>query len=183
MALTMALPALVGAQSGARLIVQISPALLEPAEDEPIACTRRRTQESFQIQNQPQGRFATRTGDFAPVVWAVTLVNSGRSLVMEIESGYQPREVSILGARPKEAGRWQENVRVRFLNGGVTQDGQRAVSAPAPLIGAAAPQTSPLDSLDGPKLYLLARELAFRCERGITDPVPLGSIQGQIPPR
>lgn len=183
MALTFGLPSAVHAQSGARLMVEISPALLEPAEDELIACTRRRAQESFQIQNQPQGRFATRTGDFAPVVWAVTMVNSGRSLVMEIESGYQPREVSINGARPKEAGRWQENVRVRFLNGGATQDGQRAVSAPAPVIGAAAPVTSPLDSLDGPKLYALARELAFRCERGIIEPVPLGSIQGQIPPR
>ncbi len=181
--LSMALPASVGAQSGARRMVDISPALLEPAEDEPIACTRRRAQESLQIQNQPQGRFATRTGDFNPVIWAVTLVNSGRSLVMEIESGYHPREVTILGARPKEEGRWQENVRVRFLNGGATQDGQRAVSAPAALIGASAPATSPLDSLDGPKLYALARELAFRCERGITTPVPAGSIQGQIPPR
>lgn len=183
MLLATALPTPVRAQSGARLMVEISPALLEPAEDEPIACTRRRAQESFQIQNQSQGRFATRAVDFNPVVWAVTLVNSGRSLVLEIESGYQPREVTILGARPKAAGRWQENVRVRFLKGGATQDGQRAVSAPAALIGASAPVTSPLDSLDGPKLYALARELAFRCERGIIDPVPLGSIQGQIPPR
>lgn len=165
------------------MILEMSPGLLEPAEDEPIACTRRRAQESFQIQNQPQGRFATRTGDFNSVIWAVTLVTSGRSLVIDIESGYRPREVSILSARPKDEGRWQENVRVRFLNGGATQDGQRAVSAPSALPGGATPATSPLDSLDGPKLYALARELAFRCERGITDPVPLGSIQGQIPPR
>lgn len=165
------------------MLVEISPALLEPAEDEPIACTRRRTQESYQIQNQPQGRFATRTGDFNTVIWAVTLVTSGRSLVIAVESGYQPREVTINGARTQADGRWQENVRVRFLNGGVPQDGQRAVTAPSALTAGAAAATSPLDSLDGPRLYVLARELAFRCERGITTPVPLGSIQGQIPPR
>ncbi len=117
------------------------------------------------------------------MIWAVTLVNTGRSLVIEVESGYHPREVSVLGARPRSEGRWQENVQVRFLNGGATQDGQRAVSAPSALPGGAAPATSPLDSLDGPRLYALARELAFRCERGITTPVPVGSIQGQIPPR
>lgn len=164
-------------------MVEISPGLLEPAEEESIACTRRRSEESFQIQQQAQGRFATRTGNFNTVIWAVTLVNSDRSLVLEVESGYRPREVTILSARPKAEGRWQENVRVRFLNSGVTQDGQRAVSAPSSLPGGASPVTSPLDSLDGPKLYALARELAFRCERGLTEPVPIGSIQGQIPPR
>lgn len=165
------------------MIVEISPRMFEPAEEELIVCTRRRGQEAFQIQREPQGRFAARTGDFNPVIWAVTLVNSSRSIVIEMESGYHPREVTILGARPKDEGGWQENVRVRFLNGGATQDGQRAVSAPSSRPGGAAPATSPLDSLDGPKLYALARELAFRCERGITEPVPLGSIQGQIPPR
>lgn len=181
--LLLALPADLAAQSGARLIVEISPALLEPAEEEPIVCTRRRAQESFQIQNQPMGRFAARTGAFNTVIWAVTLVNSGRSLVLEVESGYRPREVTINGTRPRAAGGWQENVRVRFLNDGATQDGQRAVTAPASPGAAAAPATSPLDSLDGPRLYLLARELAFRCERDIVTPVPIGSIQGQIPPR
>ncbi len=181
--LTATIPSSAAGQSGARLLVDISPGLLEPAEEELIACTRRRGQEAFQIQREPQGRFGSRTGEFNTVVWAVTLVNSGRSIVIEVESGYHPREVTILGTRPTEGGRWQESVRVRFLNGGATQDGQRAVSAPSSRLGAGAPATSPLDSLDGPSLYALARELAFRCERGITEPVPIGSIQGQIPPR
>lgn len=171
------------AQSGARLLIEISPTLLAPAEDEPIACTRRRAQESFQIQRQPQGQFAARTGEFNTTIWAVTLVNSGRSLVIDLESSYRPREVTIMNSRSKADGRWQENVRVRFFNGGVVQDGQRAVSAPSMRPGGAEPATSPLDTLDGPQVYALARELAFRCERGIIEPVPLGSIQGQIPPR
>lgn len=181
--LTVTFPSSLAAQSGARMLVEISPGLLAPAEDEPIACTRRRSQESFQIQQQPEGRFATRTGNFNTVIWAVTLVNTDRSLVIEIESGYRPREVTVLSAQTNAEGRWQENVRVRFLNSGSIQDGHRAVSAPLSLPGSATPATSPLDSLDGPKLYALARELAFRCERGITEPVPAGSIQGQIPPR
>jgi hypothetical protein len=32
-------------------------------------------------------------------------------------------------------------------------------------------------------VYALARELAFRCDRGFFDAMPLGSIQPQIPPR
>lgn len=179
--LAIAAPRLAG-QSGARLLVEISPALLEPAEAEAIVCTRRVAQDDFQIQRQPMGRFTPRTGEYNPSTWAVTLVNSGRHLVIDLETAYRPREVIILGARSKEDGQWQENVRVRFLNGGITQDGLRAVSAPSPMPGGAAPATSPLDTLDGPKLYALARELAFRCERRITMPVPLGSIQGQIPP-
>lgn len=182
MFLAAAIPSRADAQSGARLLVEISPGLLEPAEEELIACTRRRDQEDFHIQREPQGRFAARTGDFNLVVWAVTLVNSGRSLVIEMESGYHPRDVTILSARPEGRGRWQENVRVRFLNGGETRDGQRAITAPSTRAGGAAPATSPLDSLDGPRLYALARELGFRCEHGIVEPVPVGSIQGQIPP-
>jgi len=183
MCFALALPARADAQSGARLIVEISPTLLAPAEDEPIACTRRRAQEDLQVQRQPMGRYAARTGEFNPTIWAVTLVNSGRSIVIEAESSYRPREVTIIAARARRDGRLQENVRVRFLNGGVVQDGQRAVSAPSAMPGGATPVTSPLDSLDGPQLYTLARELLFRCERGIATPVPIGSIQGQIPPR
>lgn len=175
-------PAPLTAQSGARALVPISPALFAPAEDESIACSRQRAQEELQVQRQPMGRFAARTGEFNPTLWAVTLANSGRSIVIDAESSYRPREVRIGAARSRRDGRVQEHVRVRFLNGGVVQDGQREASAPSAMPGGAAPLTSPLDSLDGPQLYALARELLFRCERGITMPVPLGSIQGQIPP-
>lgn len=170
------------AQSGARRMVEISPILLTPAEDEPISCSRRRAQEELQVQRQPMGRFAPRTGEINPTLWAVTLVNSGRSLVIDAETAYRPREVSVALSRSRRDGRLQEHVRVRFLNGGVVQDGERAVSAPSAMPGGAPPLTSPLDSLDGPQLYALARELLFRCERGIVTPVPIGSIQGQIPP-
>jgi hypothetical protein len=177
------LPGSLPAQSGARLLVPISPELLVPAEGELLACTRRGSADQFQVQRQPQGRYAPRTGETAPVTWAVTLVNSGRSLIIRMESGYRPREVVILNERPGANGAVQENVRVRFLTDGTVQDGHRAATPPSRDPGPATPLTSPLDSLDGPQLYALARELAFRCERGIFDPVPLGSIQGQIPPR
>ncbi len=170
------------AQSGARRLVEISPVLLAPAEDEPISCVRRRAQEDFQVQRQPSGRIASRAGEISPTTWAVTLVNSGRSLVIDAETSYRPREVRVALSRPRREGRLQEQVRIRFLNGGVVQDGERAVSAPSARPGGAPPLTSPLDSLDGAQLYALARELLFRCERSIVMPVPRGSIQGQIPP-
>lgn len=177
------LPGAMPAQSGARVLVSLSPELLVPAEGELIACTRRGSADQFRVQRQPQGRFAPRTGETAPVTWAVRLVNSGRSLTIQMESGYRPREVVILNERPRADGGVQENVRVRFLTDGTVQDGHRAVTPPRRDPGPATPLSSPLDTLDGPQLYALARELAFRCERGILDPVPLGSIQGQIPPR
>lgn len=178
-----ALPAALSAQSGARVLVSISPELLVPAEGELIACARRGATDQFRVQNQPMGRFAPRTGETAPVTWAVTLVNSGRSLTILTESGYRPREVAILNERPRGDGGVQENVRVRFGTDGSVQGGHRAVTPPRRDPGPATPLSSPLDTLDGPQLYALARELTFRCERGILEPVPLGSIQGQIPPR
>lgn len=171
--LTLCAPALT-AQGGARVLVPISPELLLPAEEEPIVCTRQSAQDALRVQNQPMGRFAPRTGDTAPVTWAVSMGRSGRTITIVVNSGYRPREVSILGA--------QQNVRVRYFTDGSTQDGHRAVTPLVREAGPATPVTSVLDSLDGPQLYELARELAFRCDRGITDPVPVGNIQGRIPP-
>ena len=173
LSLMLVAPAL-AAQGGARVLVPISPELLLPAEEEPIVCTRQFSQDALRVQNQPMGRFAPRTGDTAPVTWAVTMGRSGRTITIVSHSGYRPREVSILGP--------QQNVRVRYFADGSTQDGQRAVTPLTREAGPATPVTSALDSLDGPRLYELARELVFRCDRGITDPVPAGNIQGRIPP-
>lgn len=171
--LALSAPAL-AAQSGTRVLVPISPELFLPAEEEPISCTRRFAQDAQRVQNQPMGRFAARTGEAAPVTWAVTMVNTGRTITIVANSGYRPRSVSILGN--------QENVQVRFLTDGTPQDGQRALTPRASEPGPATPLTSELDSLDAPQLYALARELVFRCERGIIEPVPAGNIQGRIPP-
>ena len=170
----LAAPAL-SAQSGATLLVPISPTLLLPAEEEAISCTRRNVQDAMRVQRQPMGRFAAPTGDFNPVTWQVTMVPSGRTITIVTMTGYQPREVSILGT--------MENVQMRFFADGSLQDGKRVITPPAREPGPATPVSSGLDSLDAPQLYALARELLFRCDRGIFDPVPTGNIQGRIPPR
>ncbi len=167
-------PAL-AAQGGVRALVPISPELLLPAEEEAISCRRQASQDDLRVQNQPMGRFAARTGDATPVTWAVTMVTTGRSITIVSTTGYRPREVSILGT--------QENIRMRFFADGTVQDGHRAVTPRGKEAGPATPVTSATDSLDGPQLYALARELVYRCERGIVEPVPAGNIQGRIPPR
>lgn len=171
---TLAAPAL-AAQSGTSALVPISPELLLPAEEEPISCRRHTAQDALRVQNQPMGRFAARTGETAPVTWSVAMGTTGRSITIVATSGYRPREVSILGT--------QQNVRVRYFADGSLQDGQRAVTPRAREAGPATVVTSALDSLDAPRLYELARELVFRCERGLFDPLPAGNIQGRIPPR
>jgi hypothetical protein len=163
------------AQSGATMLVPISPGLLLPAEDEAISCTRRSAQDALRVQRQPMGRFAPLTGDFNPVTWQVTMVTSGRTITIVTSTQYRPREVSILGT--------MENVQMRFFADGTLQDGKRVVTPPAREPGPATPVSSALDSLDAPQLYALARELLYRCDRGIIDPVPTGNIQGRIPPR
>jgi hypothetical protein len=172
--LSLAAPAL-AAQSGVSALVPISPELLLPAEEEPISCRRHAAQDALRVQNQPMGRFAPRTGEAAPVTWSVSTGITGRSLTIVATSGYRPREVSILGQ--------QQNVRVRYFADGSVQDGRRTVTPRGREPGPATPVSSHLDSLDAPQLYELARELVFRCERGILEPVPAGNIQGRIPPR
>lgn len=192
-ALPLLVPALASAQSpestaprvgtsGARQILPISPLMLEPAEGERIVCTRRSIATAMDVRRQPMGRFAARTGDPLPTVWSVTVGQLGRSVTIRNESPYRPREVTVLYGRSAADGRVQEAVRVLFLTDGTPQDGERVLTPSVRDSGAARPIRGPLDSLDAPRLYELARELVFRCERGMTEPVPLGSVQGQIPP-
>jgi hypothetical protein len=167
-------PAL-SAQGGATTLVPISEGLLLPAEEEPIACTRRIAQDALRVQRQPGQRNASYTGEYNPVTWQVSMGFSGRTITILTATGYRPREVSLLGAT--------ENVQARFLTDGSLQDGRRVVTPPTRDAGPSTPVASGLDSLDAPQLYALARELVYRCDRGIFDPVPAGNIQGRIPPQ
>jgi hypothetical protein len=120
-------------------------------------------------------RLASRTGEFTPATWQVSMGTSGRTITIVTATGYRPREVSIVGG--------MENVQMRFFADGTLQDGQRVVTPRVREPGPATPVSSAVDSVDAPQLYSLARELVFRCERGIFEPVPAGNIQGRIPPR
>lgn len=174
LALALCAPAL-AAQSGATLLVPISEGLLMPAEEEVIVCSKQTAQDQLRVQRQPMGRFAPRTGETAPVTWAVTMTNSGRNITILTSSEYRPREVSVLGT--------QENVRIRYFADGTPQDGRRAVTPRGREAGPATPVTSGLDSLDAPQLYALARELVYRCTNNMIEPVPVGSVIRRIPPR
>ena len=58
---------------------------------------------------------------------------------------------------------------------------QEATHAVTPERGDA-PMLTPMDSSAARQVYELARELAFRCDRGLFDPVPRGSTNRQVPP-
>jgi hypothetical protein len=165
-------------QSGALEIVPITPVLLEQAEGERIACRRLRAQEQLTPRFAGGGLYDFALDGALPMRWRITLLDSRRTVTLGLLRNYVPRELVVDAGREAGTQAFHEAVRVRFLPDGSTQDGARVVSAAR----RGRPVETPLDSLDGPQLYLLARELAFRCDRNIVEPVPLGSILGQIPP-
>lgn len=166
------------AQSGARAIVPVAPILREPAEGERISCRRQRADEQLDVSYPGQPLFAIAREGSLRMRWRVTLLESQRTVTIALERNYVPRDVVVDAGRGSGTAAAHESIRVRFLPGGQAQDGFRAATADR----RSAPVTSPLDTADAPMLYALARELAFRCDRGLLDAMPLGSIQGQIPP-
>lgn len=168
----------VRAQGGATAIVPVAPILREPAEGERISCRRQRADEQLDVRypGRPLSDF-TREGNLR-VRWRVVLMESQRTVTIALERNYVPRVVVVDAGRGSGTTAAHESIRARFLPTGEAQDGFRAVTAD----GRSAPVTSPLDSVDAPMLYALARELAFRCDRGLFDAMSIGSVQGQIPP-
>lgn len=173
-----ALPAGLGAQSGARATVDVAPILFVPAEGERLSCRRQRADEQLDVSYPGRGLFEFAREGSLRIRWRVTLIESQRTITIALERNYVPRDVVVDAGRGSGTVAAHESVRVRFLPNGVVQDGFRASTADARI----APITSPLDSADGARIYALAREIAFRCDRGLWDAMPIGSVQGQIPP-
>lgn len=171
-------PVAVMAQGGARAIVPVAPILREPAEGERISCRRQRADEQLDVSYPGRPLFDVAREGSLRVRWRVTLLESQRTVTIALERNYVPRDVVVDAGRGSGTAAAHESIRVRFLPGGEAQDGFRAATADR----RSAPVTSPLDSADADMIYALARELAFRCDRGLFDAMPIGSIQGQIPP-
>lgn len=166
------------AQSGARAIVPVAPILREPAEGERISCRRQRADEQLDVSYPGRGLFDFAREGSLRIRWRVVLMESQRTVTIALERNYVPRLVVVDAGRGSGTTAAHESIRVRYLPNGAVQDGQRAATEGR----RSAPVTSPLDSADAEMLYALARELAFRCDRGFFDAMPLGSIQPQIPP-
>ena len=171
-------PAGAAAQSGARAIVPVAPILREPAEGERISCRRQRADEQLDVSYPGRPLFDVAREGSLRIRWRVVLIESQRTVTIALERNYVPRDVVVDAGRGSGTAAAHESIRVRFLPTGEPQDGFRAATADR----RSAPVTSPLDSVDAPMLYALARELAFRCDRGLLDAMPIGSVQGQIPP-
>lgn len=167
------------AQSGARAIVQVAPILREPAEGERIRCQRQRADEQLDARYPGRGLFDFALEGSGRIRWRIVLLESQRTVTIALERNYIPRVVVVDAGRSSGTVAAHESIRVRYLPSGEVQDGQRAATSDR----RTPPLTSPLDSADAEMVYALARELAFRCDRGMTDALPAGSIQGQIPPR
>lgn len=178
LALLSLVPRASDAQSGARAIVPVAPILFEPAEGERLNCRRQRADEQRDVSYPGRGIFEFAREGSLRIRWRVVLIESQRTITIALERNYVPRDVVVDAGRGSGTAAAHESVRVRFLPGGEVQDGFRAVTGD----GRSPAVTSPLDSADGGQIYALAREIAFRCDRGLMDAMPLGSVQGQIPP-
>ena len=172
------LPAHAQAQSGARAIVEVAPILFEPAEGERLNCRRQRADEQRDVSYPGRGIFEFAREGSLRIRWRVVMLESQRTITIALERNYVPRDVVVDAGRGSGTTAAHESVRARFLPGGELQDGFRAATADR----RTPPITSPLDSADGARIYALAREIAFRCDRGMWDAVPVGTVQGQIPP-
>lgn len=166
------------AQSGARAIVPVAPILFEPAEGERLNCRRQQADEQRDVSYPGRELFPFAREGSLRIRWRVVLIESQRTITIALERNYVPRDVVVDAGRGAGTTGAHESVRVRFLPGGEVQDGFRAVTADR----RTPPVTSPLDSADAGRIYALAREIAFRCDRGLWDAMPIGSVQGQIPP-
>jgi hypothetical protein len=155
--------------------------LLATAETERIQCARRRLVDAQAVQRGPRYGNIPVWDDAYPITWVVELIGSGRHVTLAMTPPRRPRQVLAVGRRAADLGGGMESVRVLFLADGSVQSGQRSHDPPrgSPT---AAPERTGLDDGDGLLAHTLARELAFRCERGLTEPLVVGWIWSQIPP-
>lgn len=155
--------------------------LLVTAETERIVCRRQHAVEQQAIQRRGVGWYTRAWDGLFPISWIVDLTASQRQVTLGLESNRRPRELVALGPRDQAVGGGLESVRIRFLVDGTVQGGHRAVTAGAQRFSRTVVQTALLPE-DGVLGHTLAQELAFRCERGLTEPLVPGWIWAQIPP-
>lgn len=179
-------PGALGAQDSTAVTQAVSPAavpveLLMTAEAERIVCQRQRAVEQWAIQRRSAGWYSPSWEGPFPVSWVVDLTGSNRQVTLGVESNRRPRELVAIAPRAEALGGGLESVRVRFLVDGAVRDGHRAIRPGAAATARAVFQSALLPE-DGVLGYTLARELAFRCERGLTEALEPGWIWSQIPP-
>lgn len=155
--------------------------LLVTAETERLVCLRQHAVEQQAIQRRGVGWYSRAWDGLFPVSWVVDLTTSRRQITLGLEANRRPRELVALGPRDRAAGGGLESVRIRFLADGSVNTGHRASGPGAESLSRTVLQSALLPE-DGVLGYTLARELAFRCERGLTEPLVPGWIWGQIPP-
>lgn len=155
--------------------------LLLPAETERLVCRRQHSVEQQAIQRRGAGWYTPAWEGLFPISWVVDLTDSRRQVTLGVEANRRPRELVAIGPRAEALGGGLESVRVRFLADGSVQNGHRAIRPGPESVSRAVVQSALLPE-DGVLGYTLARELAFRCERGLTEPLEPGWIWSQIPP-
>lgn len=169
------------ATGGSVRVVDQPVELLVTAETEQLVCQRQHSVEQQAIQRRGPGWYTRGWDGLFPISWIVDLTATGRQVTLGVESNRRPRELIALGPRPRAAGGGTESVRIRFLADGSVQDGRRATSGGRESMVRSVVQSGLLPE-DGVLGYTLARELAYRCERGLTEPLVPGWIWSQIPP-
>lgn len=165
--------------------VDFTTELVVPAEGEWIRCTRRTSDEAYQIQRREFGQ-DRRTGnwdDLLPRAYYVDLQTTKRSVLLQIERAERPKLIQVRAHRDATAGGGTETVTIRFNLMGEPISGVRAVQPPRN--GRREPHEvleSPLRAEDAVIGLMLARELAHRCTYGIYEPLEVGVIWKRIPP-
>jgi hypothetical protein len=149
--------------------------LLVPAEREPIVCAAATDDEIFEIRRRGSGWFPTTEGVYA-LTFRAQLPMSKRTVTVGLDQGRRPRLLMAVWTLDDEPGGGTESVVVRFLPNGEVRDGRRTRRvSPRDSSVAAAGRTDLLPE-DSILAYTLAREIGFRCERGLFDPPPGGEI-------
>lgn len=179
-------PGAVGAQAMELVprFVDFTNEMVVPAEGEWIRCTRRTSDEQFQIQRRGPGWYRPSDwDDLLPRAYYVDLQTTNRSVLLHIERGERPRMLQVRANRAEGAGGGTESVTIRFNTMGEPISGVRAIHPPKKR--RRDPDTiheSPIRAEDAIIGLMLARELAHRCSYGIFEPLDEGLIWKRLPP-
>lgn len=156
-----------------------------PAEGEWIRCTRRISDEQFQVQRRGPGwyRPSSDWDDLLPRAYYVDLQRSNRSVLLQLDRGERPKMLQVRANRDASAGGGTESVTIRFNLMGEPISGVRAIHPPKKR------RRDPDEILESPIRaedaiigLMLARELAHRCTHGINEPLEEGLIWKRLPP-
>lgn len=155
--------------------------LLFGTEAERLVCFERFVNRDQTIQRRGDGWYAPAWNDAFPVTWQITLLDSERTVTLSAAPYRRPRQIVVIGTRPDSLGGGLETVQVVYRADGSVQAGSRAVTT-RPADNGSRVRQGPLLDEDGVLAFTLARELAFRCERGLFEALPPNTLWGMIPP-